>query len=465
MEAVTITAPAPLESADFPRDRWGRPLIVPAEGGTPIPYVRASSAAKTIEDTYNLELWARRNVAYGMARDASLVARVLAVGGDPASWDQTTRTDVNRIVEDAAQIAQAHKGADIGTAVHRMTELVDRGREIEAGPYEADITAYVNAIAGAGLIVDEAYIECRLVCDELQMAGTADRILVRASDRAHLIADVKTGASVDFGGLGWAAQLAAYSHSSLYDPDSGRRLPTPRLDRTTGIIIHLPAGQGVCTLYEIDLVAGYRAAELANEIRAVRREAKRWIRPHAVTEDRRDTLRARYRALTPGQQETFRALQVPPDDLDVVESALDDIDRGVSAPVTADTPTLARGGDYDEGVNVTPLEVAELRARHDQLPSAVQMWLGSIAAEANRARVPFYLQHNPTERRLNIYTALVIIAENGITDPEQVRALVAQVTDSDAPRHPAVTLGHAVGAMDYATAGAFIDAAVTYVPL
>lgn len=465
---MTITAPNPVEPVDFPRDRWGRPLIVPADGGKPLPYTRASSAAKTIEDTYNLELWARRNVAFGMARDSSLIARVLALGGDPSTWDQSTKSAANKIHEDAAQVAQAHRGADIGTAVHRMTELVDRGQPLEAGPYEADIEAYVNAISAAGFTVDPAYIECRLVCDDLQMAGTADRILVRATDRAHLIADVKTGASVEFGGLGWAAQLAAYSHSQLYDPDTGQRLPTPHLDRTTGIIIHLPAGRGICTLYEIDLVAGYRAAELANEIRSVRREAKRWIQTladHAPSEDvRRDTLRARYRSLSADARQAFRARAIDPNHLDAVESALDDLEPGVSVPESspADTSTLARGGNYDEGLTISAAEVDAVRARHDALDPAVQMWLGSIAAEANRAAVPFYLQHNPTERRLNIYTALIILAEKGVTEPGDVRAVIARAhgDDFEAPRLLSVTVGHAVGAMDYGTAGAFIDAAV-----
>ena len=35
----------------------------------------------------------------------------------------------------------------------------------------------------------------------------------------------------------------------------------------------------MCTLYELDLTAGYRAAQLANEVRSVRREARRWIKP------------------------------------------------------------------------------------------------------------------------------------------------------------------------------------------
>src|SRR5207244_1019851 len=125
--------------------------------------------------------------------------------------------------------------------------------------------AYTNALISAGLIADERFVECRLVCDALEMAGTADRLLRRATDGTWVVADLKTGASVDYGALGWSAQLAAYAHSDLYDPTTTTRTPTPPLDKVVGVIIHLPAGQGCCTLYEIDLAAGYRAAQLANE--------------------------------------------------------------------------------------------------------------------------------------------------------------------------------------------------------
>ena len=172
---MTLTAPTTLGPPDFERDQWGRPLIVPADGGRPRPYTRASSAAKTVEDTFNLELWARRNVAFGMARDNSLVARVLALGGDPSTWDLAVKKQANQIVEDASGVALSHRAADIGTALHRLTEMLDRGDRVPAGPYEADLEAYVNALITAGLSVVE--VECRLVCDELEMAGTADRIL------------------------------------------------------------------------------------------------------------------------------------------------------------------------------------------------------------------------------------------------------------------------------------------------
>jgi hypothetical protein len=264
---------------DFRRDQWDRPLIMQADG-TRTGYTRSSTAAKTIEDTYNLERWARRNVAYGMTYDGSLVARLLAIGSNPAGWDKAEKDAVNKICEDAEKVAQAYKGADIGTALHHLTHRLDRGEDVEAGPYTADLDSYRRTMAGHSLQIAQEYIECRIVNDLLRMAGSADRIV--QVDGVYRIADIKTGASVDFGALGWSAQLAAYAGGQLYDVTTEQRIATPPIDQTTGYIIHLPAGKGRCDIYEIDLVAGHRAAELANQIRQIRREAKQWLVPKST---------------------------------------------------------------------------------------------------------------------------------------------------------------------------------------
>jgi hypothetical protein len=381
---VIDPTPAPV---DFVRDQYGRPLVVPATGGRPRPYTRSSSAAKTIEDTYNLELWARRNVAFGMARDPSLVARVLAAAGDPSTWDMPTKRAVDRIVEDAATVAQAHKGADIGTAVHQLTERLDRGEQFVAGPYEADLTAYTNALIGAGLVTDERYVECRLVCDALEMAGTADRLLRRAADGSWVVADLKTGATVDYGALGWSAQLAAYAHSDLYDPVSTTRTATPPLDKVRGVIIHLPAGQGRCTLYELDLAAGYRAALLANEVRAVRRESRRWIAP----------------------------LQTCPDPADELEG--DDVDAA---------------------------DLERMREAIAVLTNEQRAVLNAVAAEANATVGSISVKLRPSRRRWLIARGLVRWMRHG-WDEDVVRAALAHVTGEPMCHQPLVGLGVIVG--------------------
>jgi hypothetical protein len=389
---VNDPTPAPV---DFQRDQYGRPLVVPAGGTKPLPYTRSSSAAKTIEDTYNLEMWARRNVAFGMARDQSLVARVLAAGGDPSTWDTPTKRAIDRVHADAATVAQAHKGADIGTAVHRLTEMLDRGQRVIAGPYEADLEAYTNALIAAGLITDRRFVECRLVCDALEMAGTADRLL-RRTDGSWVVADLKTGATVDYGALGWSAQLAAYAHSDLYDPETGLRTPTPPLDKVVGIIVHLPAGQGVCTLYELDLAAGYRAAVLANEVRAVRRASRRWINPLAT----------------------------------------------------------APAYDEAEGPTATDHQLEQLREAIAGLSPEMRAALNVVAQEANATVGSISVKVHPTRRRWLIARALVRWARHG-WDEDIVRAALAHVTGDPMCHQPMVLVGAIVGRLTIDQAEAF----------
>ena len=475
---MTFTDP---DATDFVRDQWQRPLVIPVGGGKPVPYTRASAAAKTVEDTYNLEMYAWRNVAFGMSRDASLTARTLAVGGDPSTWDQAAKRAVDRIVLDAATVAQAHRAADIGTALHRLTERVDRHEPgIYAGPYEADINAYLEALTAAGLV--PTHVECRMVCDTLEMAGTADRIVRDLEDR-HRILDLKTGASVQYGGLGWAAQLAAYAHGLLYDVATGARLDTPVLDRTVGYICHLPAGEGVCRLYEIDLVAGHRAAVLANEIRQIRRDSRRWISPlavpvmetaaatlPAVLPDRREELRTRYRALTPEQQDAFKAQNVDGQDLDAVDAALSALEAGVvaGAPATATAPTPAEvdatlGHDHDEGgEHLDGWETLE--ALYQALPAALQGWFHATSTEAQQAAVPFNAHRNRTARRFHLYRGLLLILSN-FTDTDELADVVrglAHYVLGDAVLFPSVTVGHAVGAMDADEAFRFANSCDLY---
>lgn len=295
---TTFADPTPITTPgddDFRRDRYGRPLIGQLDGSKPLPYTRCSSAAKAIEDRFNLEQWAQRNVAFGLAQDSSLIARVLAVGGNPSTWGKAEKDAVKAVVADAQTAAKAHKAADIGTALHSLTERADRGEAVVAGVYAPDLAAYAQVKIDGGIVTHPQWLECRMVCDEVRMAGTADQIVTLTQDSIlrrelakrdidlrpdeALIADKKTGGSVDFGALSFSAQLAAYANGWLYDPATDTRLPTPLINRALGLVIHLPAGEGRCDLYLVDLVEGLKACHLSNEIRDVRRRSKRWLTP------------------------------------------------------------------------------------------------------------------------------------------------------------------------------------------
>ena len=55
------------ENAEIPRDRWGRPLIVPENGGDRIPYRRCTTFVGCLDDQTGLSKWLNRRVAFGVA--------------------------------------------------------------------------------------------------------------------------------------------------------------------------------------------------------------------------------------------------------------------------------------------------------------------------------------------------------------------------------------------------------------
>src|SRR5690606_27108267 len=67
-----------------------------------------------------------------------------------------------------------------------------------------------------------------------------------------------------------AMQLAMYANSLLYDIGTGQR-ERHNADKAEGIIIHLPAGAGECTLHRVDLTAGWEAVQLATQVREWRK--------------------------------------------------------------------------------------------------------------------------------------------------------------------------------------------------
>jgi len=257
---MTITDAVP----PIQRDRFGRPLVIPPEGGKPEPYTRATTLAETLDDRYNLELWKLRQVAIGLAARPDLLALVGAQRDDKAA--------LNRICADALDASQSGAAANKGTALHAFTEQLDRGQEPFGVPASMvpDLAAYREATAPYSVLGIETFV----VCDELKVAGTFDRIFGHKDhpDRLPLIADLKSGAGAfSYGQPTIAVQLAVYSHSERYNPATGERSPL-NVDQSTALVIHLPAETGAVELYEVDIAAGWVAAKEAVWVREWRKQ-------------------------------------------------------------------------------------------------------------------------------------------------------------------------------------------------
>ena len=245
----------------IPRDRWGRPLIDPVDGGKPIPYTRVSTLAKALDDKNQLMQWKCRQTALGMATRPDLVTKAKAVGDD--------RRALNEVVDEALSAAQSDRAANVGTALHAFTEKVDAGQDPadlvgHTDPIFLDLVAYREATRGIEMAAAELFV----VCDELQAAGSFDRLL-NLPGVGLVVADLKTGQHEPNYPHGVAQQIAIYAHGTLYDPKQGRIAALADLGVRTdvGLLIHLPAERGICDLYTIDLDHGWQLAQAAVAVR------------------------------------------------------------------------------------------------------------------------------------------------------------------------------------------------------
>jgi hypothetical protein len=244
-----------LVNVEIPRDGYGRPMVMPPKGTKRQPYRRTTTFVGAIEDLNGIVKWKARQVAYGMGQRRDLVMAA-------ASTDPDDKTALGKIAEAAEEAAGSSAAATIGTAVHALTERIDHGKPLGQVPREAeaDIAAYQKATAG----IEYSAIETFRVHDDWKVAGTADRI-GRLNGGRPMIMDIKTG-KIDFPHK-MAMQLAMYAHSVPYDIGSDTRTHDPdQIDMAKGIIIHLPAGQGICNLYEVDIARGWAGCVLAKKV-------------------------------------------------------------------------------------------------------------------------------------------------------------------------------------------------------
>lgn len=261
---------------DFRRAN-GAPMVVRIDDPTRWDrYSRPSGWGGDLDDESALTLWKIDRAMEGVASDPSIAAMVAAHIGD--------RDGARERRERAIQRGRGEEAADLGTALHRMTERVERGDGFCAPPpFDADIAAYLSKLDAAGLTSE--YIECKLCNDEWRAAGTADRIYRanRPIDVAGcppilpgqlVLGDLKTGKRLDYSLPGYCVQLALYVDSVFYDVETNQRSPLPPELRTdVGLLVHMPAGTGSCTFHWADLQVGREGCRIVRDVRHWRKRS------------------------------------------------------------------------------------------------------------------------------------------------------------------------------------------------
>jgi hypothetical protein len=265
--------------AEAPKDRWGRYKISDPASGKERGYTRVTTIAKVLDDSSSLADWKTRMAITGIVQRADLLAQ--------ASTSLDDRSKLNKIANDAIEAAGAYSRANLGTALHSITQQLDLGMkpQILQG-LQADIETYVASIAAWDFGMKKEWIEVLLINDEYEYAGTADRI-VTTRDGKICIFDLKTGTDLSYSFGSIAVQLAMYAHADwIYDWKTGERTALPEgLDMKEGIICHLPAGEADCKFYTVDLEAGWEAAKMSFATRNWRKR-KDLFKPYKFSDEK-----------------------------------------------------------------------------------------------------------------------------------------------------------------------------------
>lgn len=268
------------------RDGWGRYKLIHPQTGGKQAWQRATTFAKMLQDTFGLAAWQQRMVAKGLSLRPDLLDMVSTLDV------KRDREQLNKLLEEAKDVAGQKVKANQGTVVHKHTEEVDLGGSLDDVParYREDVAAYRNEIKRAGLEIVPNLIERITAVTDIDVAGTLDRV-VRDRHGKYRVLDVKTG-NMDFGQLEICIQLALYTHgvntSGVYDLDSGTWLSPgsygdsvetgpwdiPRVETDYALVAHIPVGSGTCELLRVPIDTGWEAVQTAAQVRDWRKQKK-----------------------------------------------------------------------------------------------------------------------------------------------------------------------------------------------
>lgn len=400
------------------RNRWGQYMLPTEPDGKDRPYTRVTTFASSIDDRWNLEQWKQRMVAAGLVARQDLLAQAAAHIGD--------KQKLNRICDEAVEAAKGSAGANLGTALHTFTEQVDLGLEPTIpSPWDLDIAAYQRTLAEKGIRVSTQFIERIVVHHGFGIAGTFDRLVHVDGWPLPVIADLKTG-NLDhasaFGAI--AVQLAAYANADeLYDPATDQLTPMPPVDRTRALVIHLPAGKATCTLHVVDIVAGWKAAQLCADVRDWRKrknlaapfgenrramtDAERieWLTGRvAVMKDKYPAAFEELAASWPAGVPTFRQGGHTTADVEALTLHVSTVEAKHGLPFGDGDPTSRRPD---------PADVAAIKGRIEQLPAEAAQ---AVLLVATNAGLPNTGSHKFTVAHLAVLNEIVADAERAVAN-------------------------------------------------
>lgn len=266
----------PPDRNDFQRMGKGIPRVIDLESGKRVSYRRSSSVGKILDDESNLWDWKLRTVVKGAADRPELMA--LASTIDPE--DKEGKKALRDLSEQCLEAGRGNRRSVQGTAVHSMFDHIDLDHSwwSPAPGFATLCHSYVEALGFYGLQALPHEVEVKCINDAYRLAGTLDRRYRTVRELtcpdgqvipigSMVLADTKTGESLEYASGTYATQLAAYQGSVRYDPQTDERIPfDPPTFPDWGLIVHAIPETETVELYWVNLEAGRAGLELAQRV-------------------------------------------------------------------------------------------------------------------------------------------------------------------------------------------------------
>lgn len=258
-------------------------------------WMRVTKLVSSYADQYGLRIWEVEQVMTALHLDEVRVMTDLreTIGRLPMMPKGDRRGAIEDFLDRCKVLSGGSAGAAFGNARHALVEAdhLNLPQGILSFDEREHLSLYRSALVRNELRALEGMQERRVLVEELEAIGTLDNILEDLRTRVLHIADLKTQKTF-WSWLEIAAQLACYAHAVAIwiptDPDdqrAGRWVDMPEVSREVAHVLWMPkdhpSGRPAVDVYEVDIVAGWKTAQLAREITIDRSGGKSASKPRA----------------------------------------------------------------------------------------------------------------------------------------------------------------------------------------
>jgi hypothetical protein len=246
-------------------DRWNRYLLPDPVTGQDRAWTRVTTLSSALANTYGLELWKLRQVALGMSRREDL----LSLAASCTNTDKDKKT-LNKIAREALEAAGSSRGANLGTAFHKLAEQWDEGQRIPhvRGDSRYALERYAGLLIRKGVKVVPEYTE-RIVCNTTYgVCGTLDRVVQWDGHDGLTIMDLKSQKDLSYSGNEITIQQACYATAQyMWNEKRGEWEPIPKLNQHEALIAWIPTEKKIADMFRVSIELGRQLASLAVQVR------------------------------------------------------------------------------------------------------------------------------------------------------------------------------------------------------